>query len=56
MIPDDFDEDILSNLLSGTPLAGDIDTNPCSLVLSTHVGLKLHFCRESLNFAILNDL
>jgi hypothetical protein len=56
VIPDDIDEDILAKLLNSMPLAGDTDTNPCSLVISAHVGLKLHFCRESLISAVLNDL
>ncbi|KAF8812196.1 hypothetical protein BYT27DRAFT_7221222 [Phlegmacium glaucopus] len=43
-IPDDIDEDILAKLLNGTPLAGNTDTNPCSLFVAAHVGLKLWFC------------
>jgi hypothetical protein len=45
-IPDDIDEDILAKLLNGTPLSGNTDTNPCSLFVAAHIGLKLRFCRE----------
>ena len=32
--------------MAGTPLDSDeTDTNPCSLVVSGHIGLKLKHCR-----------
>ena len=42
-----MEEDILSNLISGHPLEAGSDTNLCSLIISSHIGLKQAYCRES---------
>ena len=42
-----MDEDILAKLMNGQSLDVGSDTNPCSLIISSHIGLKQTLCRES---------
>src|SRR5271156_721241 len=46
-IPDGVSEEILAKLIIGHPLEAGSDTNLCSLIVSSHIGLKQTLCRES---------
>jgi hypothetical protein len=46
-IPDNVNEEIVAKLMTGRPLEAGSDTNLCSLIVSSHIGLKQAFCRKS---------
>jgi hypothetical protein len=46
-IPDNVNDEILAKLMAGHPLEAGSDTNLCSLIVSSHIGLKQALCHES---------